>query len=395
MARVVSGMRPTGGLHIGHLRGALQNWRRLQDDGEECFFFVADWHALTTDYASPEDLSERARTMVSAWVASGIDPAKAIVFRQSDVPAHAELCALLSMLCPLSWLEHLPTYKEQKAQMQRDLETLGFLSYPLLQSADIMIYAADGVPVGEDQLPHIEFAREIARRFNRLYGQTDSFQQKRAHTGTAIGKDADKSLRARRNAYIEKGDAESLQNGLRDIEELKIAETEKAVLRDDLLYGGEEILRPPQAYLTATPKLPGTDGRKMSKSYGNAVELFDTPDIVNKKIARMTTDPARKRRADPGEPANCPVWKLHEAFSDEETQTWAAAGCRSADIGCLDCKKRLCEFINAELSPILDRRAEAEKPGAAEAILADGAKRARLAADQTMQAVRRAMRVAA
>ena len=389
--RVVSGMRPTGGLHLGHLRGVLQNWRMLQESGDECFFFVADWHALTTEYAEPEDLAARARELAATWTAVGIDPSRAVIFRQSDVPAHAELCVLLSMVCPLPWLSHMPTYKELRNEGRRDLDTLGFLSYPLLQSADIMLYAADCVPVGEDQLPHLEFAREIARRFNRFYGRTESFRTAREAAAKIIGKDTDNQLRARQTAFTEKGDREALQSALNDIDGMSVSAEDKKVLRDDVRFGGAEILRAPEALLTETPKLPGIDGRKMSKSYDNAIEIFDPPKTVSTKLARMQTDPARVRRNDPGNPDNCPVWPLHQVFSDSETQEWVGRGCRSAEIGCVDCKKQLAGFINAELAPILERREEAEKPGVADDILSDGAKRAQCVAEETMSAARRAM----
>ncbi|MGI9307528.1 MAG: tryptophan--tRNA ligase [Gammaproteobacteria bacterium] len=388
--RVVSGMRPTGGLHLGHLRGVLRNWRALQDAGDECFFFVADWHALTTEYAAPEQMRRHARDMVAAWVAAGIDPARAVLFRQSDVPAHAELFTLLSMICPLPWLSHLPSYKEQKSR--RGLDTHGFLGYPLLQCADIMIYRADAVPVGEDQAPHIEFAREIARRFNRLYGASESFLQKRLAVAAKIGGEADKKIRAQQRDYAEKGDKEILQNALADADSLALDGAEKQTLRDDLRYGGDEILRPPQALLAPTPKLPGTDGRKMSKSYDNAVDMFDPPEIVDEKIRGMPTDPARIRKTDKGEPEKCPVWGMHKIFSNEETRQWAEAGCRGAEIGCVECKTRLAGFINAELSPILARRDETDG-GAAEDILAAGAARARETAEETLRAVRVAMRI--
>ena len=394
MARVVSGMRPTGGLHLGHLRGVLHSWRAFQDAGDECFFFVADWHALTTDYAAPDDLAEGARRLAAAWLAAGIDPSRAALFRQSDVPAHAELCVLLSMICPLPWLTHLPTYKELKAQARRDLDTHGFLTYPLLQSADIMIYAADFVPVGEDQMPHIEIAREIARRFNRLYGRGESFEQRRGAVAAKIGAAADGRLRALQKQYAEKGGEKNSRAAMDEIDGLPLDDDAKKILRDDIRYGGAEILRPPQARLTQFPKLPGTDGRKMSKSYDNAIEMFDAPETVGRKIARMRTDPARVRRTDPGTPEQCPVWRLHETFSDAQTQAWAADGCRAASVGCVECKGRLCEFINAELAPILSRRAAAEAPGVIEDALADGAKRARAAAEETLDAARRAMRLA-
>lgn len=389
--RVVSGMRPTGGLHLGHLRGVLHNWRALQAAGDTCFFFVADWHALTTDYAAPEDLPEHTRNMVVAWLAAGLDPSRAVIFRQSDVPAHAELFVLLSMICPLPWLMRLPTYKEQSAQ--QGLDTHGFLGYPLLQSADIMIYGAERVPVGEDQAPHIEFTREIARRFNHLYGGSKSFIKRREAAFAKINGDIAGQLHAHKKTFARDGDAGAVAAALAIIDTLAIDDAEKQTLRDDLHYGGEEILRVPQTLLTTAPRLPGTDGRKMSKSYGNTIELFDSPQVVRDKIAGMQTDPARVKRTDKGEPERCPVWGLHRIFSDDDTRKWAAAGCRSADIGCVDCKKRLSEFINAELSPVAARRREVDKPGVVENLLADGARQAAAAADETMDAVRRAVRL--
>ena len=391
--RIVSGMRPTGDLHIGHLRGVLQNWRDLQQDGNTCFFFIADWHALTTDYADANNLSAHARRMASAWLAAGISPERAIIFRQSAVPAHAELFVLLSMLCPLPWLFHMPTYKEQKENMLQNLDTYGFLGYPLLQGADIMIYGADAVPVGEDQLPHIEFTRDIARRFNRMYGDTESFAKRRAAAGKKIGKDADEKLRRQKSAFAESGDATALETAAAALDSMKLDESDKRILREDLYFGGEEILRAPKPLLTPAPRLPGTDGRKMSKSYNNTIDLFDPPKIVSEKIARMQTDPQRIRRSDPGDPKQCPVWKLHEIFSDNETQQWAQEGCRSAGIGCIDCKKRLASFINDELAPILERRETNKNDSTIDDILAAGGKRAAQEAEKTMSAVRTAMQL--
>lgn len=394
MRRAVSGMRPTGGLHIGHWRGVLRNWCALQDEGDECFFFVADWHALTTDYADPGDIGANIHEMTLAWLAAGVDPARAVIFRQSDVPAHAELCVLLSMICPLPWLYHLPTYKEQKEQMQRDLDTLGFLSYPLLQSADIMLYSADRVPVGEDQLPHLEFVRDVARRFNRIYGATESFQQRRAAAAAAIGEETDARLRQGKARYAETGDKSALEDALEIIEGAAGADdSQKRALRGDLLFDGEEILKAPEALLTETPKMPGTDGRKMSKSYDNTIDMFDDSKAINAKIAAMQTDPARARRTDPGDPDKCPVWTLHKIFSDSETQEWANRECRVAGIGCVECKRKLADFVNAEMEPVRARRAEFEQSGAVADILADGARRAREAAAPLMDSVRSALRI--
>ena len=387
--RAVSGMRPTGGLHLGHLRGVLSNWLDLQRAGDACFFFVADWHALTTDYARRSDLAGQSAEVASAWLAAGIDPERAVMFRQSALPAHAELFALLAMICPLPWLARLPTYKEQKENLRRDLDTYGFLGYPLLQSADILLYDADAVPVGEDQLPHIEFAREVARRFNRFYGGGEEFANNRARVAAVIGEENDSFLNQQKKMHAEKGGEEILQKARERIDSLQVKEGDRKILLDDLRYGGEEILREPQPLLTPAPRLPGTDGRKMSKSYDNAVELFDSPKTVAEKIAAMQTDPARVRKSDKGNPDNCPAYRLHSIFSDEETQQWAAEGCRGALIGCVECKKRLAKNINDELEPIRERREKFPPKRAAE-VLAEGAKRARACAETTMERARRA-----
>ena len=390
--RVLSGMRPTGSLHLGHLRGVLHNWRALQDAGDECFFFVADWHALTTDYAAPADLSAGAVQMVRLWLAAGLEPSRVVMFRQSEVPAHAELFALLAMICPLPWLLHLPTYKEQKEALQRDLDTYGFLGYPLLQSADILMYGADCVPVGEDQVPHIEFTREVARRFNRLYGVSSSFQEELAAAKKAIPADALKKIDANKGAFEREGDKRFLEESLLLIEQLSASlAAEKNLLRAWVRHGGREILRLPEVMLTETPKLPGTDGRKMSKSYNNTIDLDDPPPLVSQKIARMTTDPARIRRTDKGDPKRCPVWSLHRIFSDGETQDWAAAGCRQATIGCVECKQKLAAAISDELSPLQEKLTAIEQSGAAQEALCQGAKQAAAVAGQTMDEVRAAM----
>ena len=385
--RVLSGMRPTGALHLGHLCGVLWNWRELQKENE-CFFFVADWHALTTDYASPPG-KDAAREMALAWLAAGIDPARAAMFAQSDVPAHAELCVLLSMICPLPWLTRLPTYKEQKENINRDIDTHGFLGYPLLQAADILAYRAGGVPVGEDQLPHIEFTREIARRFNHLYGRTESFDAAAKQALKSLGEKESANLQKSKKKYMRDGDDESAAV-INDIVK-NAAEENRALLRGFAFYDAEEILPAPRSMLTQAPKLPGTDGRKMSKSYNNAVAIFDSPEEVGGKLARMQTDPARKRRTDPGDPDKCPVWDLHKIFSDDETRAPLAEGCRNASVGCVDCKRALAENINTELAPIRDARKQYDKPGTVEDILSEGAKRARAEAETTLNAVRRAM----
>jgi len=310
-------------MHIGHLKGAIENWVRLQDT-HECFFAIADWHALTSEYADPARLQENIEQMGLDWLAAGLDPERSVIFVQSHVPEHAELHLLLSMIVPLSWLERVPTYKEQQEQIaHRDLQNYGFLGYPVLQTADILMYRANFVPVGEDQVAHLELSREIARRFNNLYG---------------------------------------------------------------------EVFPEPQALLTPTPRIPGTDGRKMSKSYGNAISLSDTPEEIRSKILTMVTDPARKRRSDPGNPDVCPVFDLHKAFSSPATQQEAAAGCRSAGIGCIDCKKMLLGHLEPALAPVQERRRALDGDrGRIQLLLADGARRARAEARRTMERVRQAM----
>ncbi|HZN04565.1 MAG TPA: tryptophan--tRNA ligase [Candidatus Polarisedimenticolia bacterium] len=321
--RVLSGFRPTGPMHIGHLKGALENWVRLQDT-HDCFYAICDWHALTSEYADPSRLPEHIEQMGLDWLAAGLDPERSVIFVQSHVPEHAELHLLLSMIVPLSWLERVPTYKEQQEQItHRDLTNYGFLGYPVLQTADILIYRANFVPVGEDQLAHLELSREIARRFNHLFG---------------------------------------------------------------------EVFPEPQALTTPTPRIPGTDGRKMSKSYGNAISLSDTPEEIRSKILTMVTDPARKRRSDPGNPDVCPVFDLHKAFSTAATQQEAAAGCRSAGIGCIDCKKMLLGHLKPALWPVQERRRALDRDrGRIHLLLADGARRARDEARRTMERVRQAM----
>jgi tryptophanyl-tRNA synthetase len=323
--RILSGMRPTGALHVGHLTGALDNWVRLQDE-YDCFYSIVDWHALTTDYADPSAIRENIIEVATDWLATGLDPARSTLFIQSQVPEHAELHLLLSMITPVSWLERVPSYKEQQQQLaEKDLSTYGFLGYPLLQSADILIYKANAVPVGEDQAPHVELTREVARRFNHLYG---------------------------------------------------------------------ELFPEPKTLLTPTPRMPGTDGRKMSKSYANAVFLKDPPEVVRAKLKPMVTDPARKRRTDPGDPEVCPVFDLHKAFSPRETQEWAAHGCRTAEIGCLDCKGRLIDHLLHRLETIHARRPElAARPDTVWDILLAGSRRAREVAQATMDDVRRAMQI--
>src|ERR1035437_9883872 len=344
--RVVSGMRPTGSLHLGHLHGALKNWVKLQSE-YPCLFFVADWHALTTHYDTPEVIEEHVWDMVIDWLAAGIDPARATLFIQSKVPEHAELHLLLSMITPLGWLERVPSYKDQQSQLaDRDLGTYGFLGYPLLQSADILLYRAQYVPVGEDQVAHVEITREVARRFNHIYGREPEFEQKVEKAIKSLGSRNATMYRNLRKEFQEKGNVDALAKARALVE----SNARLTVADRDRLFGflegtGIAILPEPEVLLTATPKVPGLDGRKMSKSYGNTIGLREDPDSIVKKVKAMQTDPARVRRTDPGDPDKCPVWDLHKIYSDEATRQWASAGCRSAGIGCLDCKQPVIDKI--------------------------------------------------
>ncbi|MCS6945705.1 MAG: tryptophan--tRNA ligase [Sutterellaceae bacterium] len=391
--RVLSGMRPTGALHIGHYHGALKNWVRLQD-AHECFYFVADWHALTTHYESVEVLSDSVWQMLIDWLAAGIDPQRATIFLQSRVPQHAELFLLLGMVTPLAWLERVPTYKDTIEKLKdRDLSTYGFLGYPLMQAADILIYRATQVPVGEDQVPHIEMTREIARRFNRLFGAEPDFEEKAQAVLRKLGAEqADGFLQARQR-YQRDGDREALAAGRRLIGQASgLASAERQRLAGYLEGTGRIILVEPAAALTETPKLPGTDGQKMSKSYGNAILMREAPKALTEKIRRMATDPARVRRSDPGDPQRCPVWQLHRVYSSEATQQWVDRGCRSAGIGCLDCKQPLIEALLAEQA-VWHERAQPylAKPQRLREIVEDGCARARRVAEETMADVRAAM----
>jgi tryptophanyl-tRNA synthetase len=334
LKRVLSGMRPTGKLHLGNYMGALYNWVRLQND-YNCYFFVADWHALTTDYADPSNIRQNTVDVALDWLAAGLDPERCVLFVQSLVPQHAELHLLLSMIMPLGWLERVPTYKEQQAQItEKDLTTYGFLGYPLLMATDILIYQADFVPVGQDQVAHVEVTREVARRFNHFYP----------------------------------GDVKQILSG--------------------------PILPEPQVLLTPSPKLPGTDGRKMSKSYGNTILLTDPEAVVRQKLKTMVTDPARVRRSDPGDPDVCPVADLHKVFSTSSTLAKVYEGCRSAAIGCIECKGWVADAIVAELQPIQERRRQyEEKPRLVHDILHSGSALARARAEETMEQVRDAMQL--
>jgi len=386
-------MRPSGRLHLGHYHGVIRNWLQLQHE-YECFFFVADWHALTTDYEETADIEQRTMDMVIDWLAAGVNPGAATLFIQSKVPEHAELHLLLSMITPLSWLERVPSYKDQQQKLSdRDLATYGFLGYPLLQAADILIYRAGNVPVGADQVAHVELTREVARRFNHIYGREPDFESLAEAAVVKMGKKAARLYRDLRRKYVEQGDAEALDRAralLAEQQNLSIGDRER--LFGYLEGGGRIILPEPQALLTREAKVPGLDGEKMSKSYNNTIILREDPDSVTDKIRTMKTDPARVRRNDPGNPENCPVFALHEIYSDEQTRTWASQGCTSAGIGCLDCKKPLIDAINAEQAVIRERAQQFEQdPDLVHSILLEGSERARDEARETLEEVRSAI----
>ncbi|MBN9460748.1 MAG: tryptophan--tRNA ligase [Burkholderiales bacterium] len=394
--RVVSGMRPTGALHLGHFHGALKNWVRLQSE-HPCLFFVADWHALTTHYDTPGVIGDNVWEMVIDWLAAGIDPQQSTLFIQSRVPEHAELHLLLSMCTPLGWLERVPTYKDQQDKLSdRDLSTYGFLGYPLLQAADILMYRAAWVPVGEDQVPHVEFTRELARRFNHLFGREPGFEDKAREAVRKLGSRRARLYRELRTRYQEQGDEAALQQGR---ELLELAQNLSMGDRERLfgyLEGSRKIiLAEPQSLLTPASRMPGIDGQKMSKSYGNAIAMREDPESVSAKIRTMPTDPARVRRADPGEPARCPVWPLHQVYSGEDTLEWVQAGCRSAGIGCLECKQPLIDAVLAEQQVFRERaQPYLDDPSLLRNIVADGCDQARKIAQETMREVREAMGLA-
>lgn len=391
--RVLSGMRPTGRLHLGHYHGVIKNWVQLQHE-YECFFFVADWHALTTNYDDTRDVEQNGFDMVVDWLAAGVNPGAATLFVQSRVPEHAELHLLLSMITPVSWLERVPSYKDQQAKLNdKDLATYGFLGYPVLQSADILIYRAGNVPVGADQVAHVELTREIARRFNHVYGREPGFEQQAVAAVAKMGKKAARLFKELRRGYVEQGDGEALERAralLAEQANLSIGDRER--LFGYLEGGGRIILPEPQALLNEVPKVPGLDGEKMSKSYHNTIALREAPDAVDKKIRTMMTDPARVRRSDPGNPANCPVFALHKIYSDDQARQWVSEGCTSAGIGCIDCKKPLIDAVNAE-QDIMRQRAEQfeEDPDLVHSILQEGSEKARDAARETLEDVRAAI----
>lgn len=391
--RVLSGMRPTGQLHLGHYHGVLKNWIALQHK-YECFFFVADWHALTTHYEESGIIAQNVWDMVIDWLAAGVNPSLARLFIQSRVPEHAELHLLLSMITPLSWLERVPTYKDQQEKLkERDLATYGFLGYPLLQSADILIYRANGVPVGEDQVAHVELTREVARRFNHLYGREPDFVEKAEAAARKMGKKSARLYRDLRTRYQEQGDAEALAVAhalLKEQQNLTIGDRER--LFGYLEGGGRIILPEPQAMLTPAAKMVGLDGQKMSKSYGNTITLREDPEQVRQKIRTMPTDPARVRRSDPGCPDKCPVWTLHQIYSDAEVREWVWAGCTTAGIGCLECKQPVIDAVLAELAPIRERAEQyLSNPGLVRSIIEEGSDKARDVARETLQEVRSAI----
>lgn len=391
--RIFSGMRPTGALHLGHYHGVLKNWGRLQSE-YPCLFCVVDWHALTTHYETPEVIERHVWDVLIDWLAAGIDPAQATLFIQSRVPEHAELALLLGMGTPLGWLERVPTYREQIEKLkEKDLSTYGFLGYPVLMAADILLYRASHVPVGADQIPHVEMTREIARRFNYLYGGEANFEEKALSAAKKLGGRRSKLYRELRNAYQQEGDGEALEKAralLQESQSLSMNDRERLF---GYLEGARKlILVEPQAQLTEASRMPGLDGQKMSKSYGNTIGLREDARSIEKKVRIMPTDPARVRRTDPGEPEKCPVWQLHLSYSDETTQAWVQKGCRSAGIGCLECKQPVIEAILQEQQPMLERAQKyVDDPSLLRAIVADGCDKARKVAQETMREVREAM----
>ncbi len=391
--RVLSGMRPTGRLHLGHYHGVLKNWLKLQHE-YECFFFVADWHALTTHYEDPHLIAESVWDMVVDWLAAGINPGSANLFIQSHVPEHAELHLLLSMVTPLGWLERVPSYKDQQEKLrEKDLATYGFLGYPLLQSADILIYKATQVPVGEDQVAHVELTREIARRFNHLYGREPDFEEKARTAAKKMGKKNARLYTDLRKRYQEQGDHEALDIGralLEGQQNLTLGDRER--LFGYLEGSSRIILAEPDALLTPASKMPGLDGQKMSKSYENTISLREDPEVIQQKLRTMPTDPARVRRTDAGNPEKCPVWQLHQVYSDDEVRAWVQEGCTTAGIGCLDCKQPVIDAVVGELAPIRERAQVFESDTArVRKIIDEGCETARSISRDTLEEVRQAM----
>ncbi len=391
--KVLSGMRPTGRLHLGHYHGVLANWVRLQHE-YPCLFFVADWHALTTAYDEPGTITQNAWDMVIDWLAAGVDPSQATLFIQSRVPEHAELHLLMSMMTPLGWLERVPTYKDQQEKLtHKDLATYGFLGYPLLQAADILIYRANRVPVGEDQVPHIEFTREIARRFNHLYGREPGFEEKAKESVRKLGSKRAKLYEELRTRFQEKGEQDALEQAHALLDEAQnLSHGDRERLFGYLEGGVKMILVEPDAMLTKASRMPGLDGQKMSKSYGNTIALREDADSIRKKIRTMQTDPARVRRNDPGDPDKCPVWQFHQIYSSDEVKQWVQDGCRGAHFGCLECKQPVIEGVLKEQEPMRERaRVYEEDPQLVKNIIADGCEKARKLAQETMRDVREAI----
>ena len=388
--RVVSGMRTTGRLHLGHYHGVLKNWLKLQHE-YECYFFAADWHALTTHYETPLGIEESTWQMIIDWLAVGINPGSASIYIQSWIPEIAELHLLLSMFTPLGWLERVPTYKEQQEKLKdKDLSTYGFLGYPCLMSADVLLFKANYIPVGEDQIPHIEMIREIARRFNYLYGREVDFESLAEQAVRKMGKKNAQLYNELRLAYQQNGDHQALAKAqalLSAQQNISLGDRER--LFGYLEGGGRIILPEPEALLTESAKLPGLDGQKMSKSYNNTIQLREPLDQVKQKVRTMPTDPARVKRTDPGEPEKCPVWQLHKVYSDPATKEWVQVGCRSAGIGCLDCKQPVIDAIQKELQPIQEAAKEYENDlNLVKSIVAEGTEAARETARETMEEVR-------
>ena len=391
--RVLSGMRPTGSLHLGHHHGVLKNWVEMQQEFE-CLFFVADWHALTTHYDTPQVIEQSVWDMVIDWLAAGVDPARATLFIQSRVPEHAELHLLLSMITPLGWLERVPTYKDQQEKLsEKDLSTYGFLGYPLLQSADILIYRATQVPVGEDQVPHIEFTREIARRFNHLYGREPGFEEKAEAAVKKLGSKKARLYNELRVRFQQQGDDEALESAKSLLDEQQsLSHGDRERLFGYLEGGGKMILSEPEAMLTKASKMPGLDGQKMSKSYNNTITLREDEASVTKKIRTMPTDPARVRRSDPGTPEKCPVWPLHLVYASEDTKQWVQRGCTTAGICCLECKQPVIDAVLEEQKPMRERAQQyLDDPTLVRNIIADGCEKARKLAGETMREVREVM----
>jgi len=394
--RVLSGMRTTGELHLGHYHGVLKNWVELQHE-YECFFFAADWHALTTHYEDPGVMEKSVWNMIIDWLAAGVNPGSATIFIQSRVPEHAELHLLLSMMTPLGWLERVPTYKDQQEKLkEKDLATYGFLGYPLLQSADILIYKAGLVPVGEDQVAHVELTREVARRFNHLYGKEPGFEERVDAALKKIGRKNSKLYNELRKRYQEQGDAEALKTGQALLEsQHNISLGDRERLFGHLEGGGKIILPEPQAMLTKSSKVPGLDGQKMSKSYHNVISLREAPELVEKKLKTMPTDPARVRRTDPGTPEKCPVWEFHLLYSAEDVREWVQDGCQTAGIGCVECKQPVIDAVLKEQQPIRERAAVFEEDmKLVKNIVAEGCEKARDVARATLDDVRQHMGLA-